>query len=172
MLSWFRKRPPSLPDAALAMVDPRPADSVLFTSAAAPALAGACGAVTRLNGRTLVVVRSKSEEAAVEKAAEKAGALIETVDHQAADPLTMADAFQILVVPDLATWPADQWPSQFNYVARLLAPGGRLIAMAPAGRVDAARIVNALTVAGFVAARRLAEADRVEYFEARKPRMI
>jgi hypothetical protein len=172
MLSWFRKRPPSLPDAALAMVDPRPADAVLFTSAAAPGLAGACGAITRLNGRTLVIVRSKSEEAAVQKAAEKAGALIETVEHAGAEVPAMSDAFQIVVAPDLATWPADQWPGHFNRVARLLAPGGRLIATAPAARLDSARVVSALTTAGLVAARRLAEADRVEYFEARKPRMI
>lgn len=172
MLSWFRRRPPSLPDAALTMVDPRPADAVLFTSASAPALAGACGAVTRLNGRTLVIVRNKSEEAAVQKAAEKVGALIETVEQAGAGASTMGEAFQIVVAPDLATWPADQWPSHFTRVAGLLAPGGRLIATAPAARLDAARVVSALTAAGLVAARRLAEADRVEYFEARKPRMI
>jgi hypothetical protein len=172
MFGFLRPKPQSLPDTALAMVDPRPADNVLFTSAAAAALAGACGAVTRLNGRTLVLVRNAGEVAAVEKAAEKAGGLIETVEHPGAGAPPMTDAFQIVVAPDLASWPPDTWPGHFNRLAQLLAPGGRLIATAQATRVDADRVVRALTSAGFVAARRLAEANRVEYFEARKPRMI
>jgi hypothetical protein len=39
--------------------------------------------------------------------------------------------------------------------------------MARRERVHTDRFVRALTTAGFVAARRLAEADRVEYYEAR-----
>lgn len=172
MFRFFRPRAQSLPDAALAMVDPRQADSVLFTSAGAAALAGAVGAITRLNGRTIVVVRNASDAASVRKAAEKAGALIEIVDDLQAVTPSLFETFQIVVAPDLAEWPADTWPGHFNKVARLLAAGGRLIATAPASRVNAARVVEALTAAGFVAARRLAEANRVEYFEARKPRMI
>jgi hypothetical protein len=170
MLRWFRVRRQSLPDTALAMVDPRADDSVLFTGAQAPALAAACGAVTRLNGRTVVLARSAAETALVQKAADAAGALVEIV-HAPGDAAQLpAGLFQIVVAPDISPWREEDWPARLAAIVGALAPGGRLIAMARRERVHTDRFVRALTTAGFVAARRLAEADRVEYYEARSSR--
>jgi hypothetical protein len=170
MFGWFRVRRQTLPDTALAMVDPRADDAVLFTGAQAPGLAAACGAVTRLNGRTVVVARSAAETALVQKAADAAGALVEIVSAPAEAAQLPAGLYQIVVAPDISPWREEEWPARLAAIARALTPGGRLIAMAPRQRVNTDRFTHALTTAGFVAARRLAEADRVEYYEARSSR--
>jgi len=77
----------------------------------------------------------------------------------------------------------ETWRPRFADASRALAPGGRLIAMVgaertgalgrfskPAISVAADPVIDALKAAGLVAVRKLASANGVDYFEARKPR--
>src|SRR6187549_281306 len=68
---------PNLRRTAVAMIDPRPGDAILFVGADDPALAGECGAVAGLNGRAVVVDANASMASRVEAAAVSAGALVE-----------------------------------------------------------------------------------------------
>ena len=181
MFQWFRRKASS-PDTALAMVDPRATDNVLFLGSAAAALAGESAAITCLNGRTVVVAAQRADAARIEHAAKQAGGLVEVID--SLDGVRVAgDTFQIVVAPDLAAWPRDAWRARFTDASQFLAPGGRLIAMAgteatgalarlskQAPAIDAETIVNTLKAIGLVAARKLATANGVHYFEARKAR--
>ena len=181
MFRWFRRQA-ARPDTALAMVDPRATDAVLFLGSAAAALAGESAAITCLNGRTVVLAAQRADAARIEQAAKEAGGLVEVVS--ALDAVRVAgDTFQIVVAPDLSAWPRDAWRARFTDAAQLLAPGGRLIAMAGAETtgalarlskqppaIDADAIVETLKAIGLVAARKLATANGVHYFEARKAR--
>jgi len=179
---WMRRRP-ALKDTALAMVDPRSHDTVLIVGGDAPALAGQSSEITRLNGRTAVIVRSDAERAAVEKAASDAGGLVYTlISAELAIPLD-EPPFQIIVLANVLAWPAAQLSARLTDVARSLAPGGRVIAIAGVARagafarlsthastVDEKAIIATMTGAGLVAARKLASENGVDYFEARKAR--
>ena len=180
MFRWFKHGSPG-PTAALAMIGPKAADTVVFVGARHPSLAAETGTVTRLNGRTVVVGRGADAAAAVERAAEQAGALLEFIDAPA-DALPFdAASCRIVVLTDLADWPADQRTTRVHEAVRVLEPGGRVVVMmggaggllgrlTPSPSVDADAVIGLLTRSGLVAARKLAEADRVTYYEARKAR--
>jgi SAM-dependent methyltransferase len=182
MFRWFR-RAPDLPDAALAMVAPRAADAVLFLGASAAPLVGATSAVTRLNGRTVVLVRNAAEAAATERAAADAGGLLETVPAQPG-PLPFESAsFHLVVLPGFDRAPVSTRQPQLAGAARLLTPGGRLLVTTgeprrgwkgqigqPPARVSTDEVLNLLRTTGLAAVRKLAEADGVTYYEARRSR--
>ena len=172
---------PNLRKTAVAMIDPRPGDAVLFVGAADPALAGECGAVAGLNGRTVVVDANASMAGRVEAAAVNAGALVEFT---AAPPPTLPFAtgtFSVVVVPDLASWPDDQRQPRFTEVFRVAQPGARIVMLvarkrgvlwastSPQGPTRD-QVLHLFTRAGAVAARELANTDGVAYYEGRKPR--
>jgi SAM-dependent methyltransferase len=166
---------------SLAMIGPRASDHVLFLGAGRPIFAAEVGAVTRLNGRT-VVVGDKSREDDVDRAAQVAGALLEF----SAAPLDRlpfdAATFQIVVTADLAEWPADTRGPRLAEAMRLLQPGGRMILIVggagdgmlgrlkPRPTLDADAVLNLMTRCGLVATRKLGQADRIEYFEGRRTR--
>jgi SAM-dependent methyltransferase len=118
----------------------------------------------------------------VERAAEQAGALIEFV---AAPPDALpfdADTFDIVSTAELAEWPAERRLPRLHEAVRVLRPGGRIILMVGGtgpgllGRfsrqptLDAETVIGLLTRTGLAACRKLAEADSVAYYEARKAR--
>jgi SAM-dependent methyltransferase len=178
MFGWLKHGTPR-PAAALAMIGPKPADTVLFVGARHPAIAAETGTVTRLNGRTIVAGQG-ADAAAVARAADQAGALLEFAEAPPdALPFDSA-AFRIVVLTDLAHWPADQRGPRVTEAVRVLEPGGRLVVMtgssglrgrlSPSPQLDSDAAIGLLTRAGLVAARRLAETDGITYYEARKPR--
>ncbi len=180
MFGWLRRGPARL-DTAVAMIGVRAHDDVLFLGAGDPSLAAETGTITRLNGRTVVAGRGADAEARIEQAAAKTGAIVEFVDTPAAT-LPFADgAFQIVVLAHLAAGTPDG-TATLSEAVRVLRPGGRIILVfgepargllgqlnvPPPPATDV--IVIQLQRAGLVAARRLAQAEGVTYFEARKAR--
>jgi ubiquinone/menaquinone biosynthesis C-methylase UbiE len=172
---------PNLRKTAVAMIDPRPGDAILFVGAGDPALAGECGAVAGLNGRTVVVDANASMASRVEAAAVNAGALVEFTP---ATPPTLPFApstFAVVVVPDLASWPAEERQPRFAEIFRVAQPGARIVMLvmhkrglmwSSASAQGPARdqVLHLYTRAGAVAARELANTDGVAYYEGRKPR--
>lgn len=181
MFRWFR-RAPALPDAALAMVGPRPSDEVLFLGAKDPSLAAETGAITRLNGRTVVVGQGADAGKRIDQAATQAGAILEFVDAPFTPLPFDAATFHIVVAPIAAEW-WTEYASSLAEAARVLRPGGRIVviigersrgpfrvspARPPALATDA--VLALLKSSGFIAARQLAETDGVTYYEATKSR--
>jgi SAM-dependent methyltransferase len=163
------------------MIGTRASDAVLFLGARDPSLAAENGTITRLNGRTVVVGQGAEAATRSEQAATKAGAILEFVDAPVTALPFEAEAFQIVVVQDLALGSADG-VSTLAEAVRVLKPGGRIMLIfgepargvlgslnpppAPATEV----VVTLLQRAGLIAARRLALTEGVAYFEARKAR--
>jgi ubiquinone/menaquinone biosynthesis C-methylase UbiE len=182
MFQWFRSRA-AQPDTGVAMIGPRPGDQVVFVGADRPALAGECGAITGLNGRTVVVAQGPQAAKRIEAAAGKAGALLEFVDAPF-DALPLdTGTFKLAVVPDLAAWPSWAFGTRIAEALRVLQPGGRIVVLAAQRRagifgalpqqtstVAVDTVLTLFTNLGAVAGRRLAEVDGVAYYEARKPR--
>jgi SAM-dependent methyltransferase len=171
---------PNLRKTAVAMIDPRPGDAVLFVGAGDPALAGECGAVAGLNGRTVVVDANASMASRVEAAAVNAGALVEFT---AAPPPTLPFAtgtFAVVVVPDLASWPNDERQPRFTEAFRVASRARASWcswrrSAASCGRVlqhkdrRAIQVLHLFTRVGAVAARELANTDGVAYYEGGNP---
>ena len=165
------------------MIDPRPGNNVVFLGADRPSLAGESGALTGLNGRTVVIAQGPEAGKRIEQAAGKAGALVEFVDAPL-DALPLdADAFDLAVVPDLAAWPSWACGARMAEAMRILRPGGRVIIMAAQKRggifgalpnqsptLATETVLTLLANVGAIAARRLAEVDGIAYYEARKRR--
>lgn len=165
------------------MVDPRPGNIVLVLGAADPELTARCGASTGLNGRTVVTGRSKDDEQRIADAARAEGALIEFVNAPPAMLPFDSGTFDIVVIPHLAAGPGGEATSVVAEAVRVARPAGRLIVITGQKRAGvfgalqstppmpaAETIISMLTAAGTVAARKLAAADGLAYFEARKPR--
>jgi SAM-dependent methyltransferase len=181
MFRWL-KRPAAGPVTALAMIGPKPADAVLFVGISHPAAAAGTGAVTRLNGRTVVAAEGPAAAALTERAAGQEGALVEFADAPADALPFEAATFRIVVLTDLATTPADRRAAVVGEAVRVLEPGGRVIVMVGGagpgwlGRfvrqpgLEKDVVLDLLLRAGLAATRRLAEADRVAYYEGRKAR--
>lgn len=164
------------------MIGPRAADAVLVLGAREPSVAAEIGTVTRLNGRTVVVDESAGAAAAIERAAEITGALLEFVPAPA-DALPFDTAtFHIVVTPELADWPAERRAPRLAEAVRVLQPGGRIVVMiggpgrGPFGKfarrpsLDTDAVLGLLTRSGLLAGRRLAETDGIAFYEARKAR--
>ena len=74
-------------------------------------------------------------------------------------------------MPEFDSWPPDTRGPRLSDAIRVLRPGGRIILLLKQTKKPAAKdTLDALSAAGFSAARRLAEAEGTEYYEARKSR--
>ena len=178
-------RQPSRSTAA-SMVGARPGDSVLICGVSRPDVAGAVGAVTGLNGHTMVAGRREGAAALVAAAAAEAGAL---VDYEAA-PLTMlpfdSGRWDAAVIVDGLAALGNEATQVLSEAVRVLRPGGRLILFDAIGRPGLFGLARgtvtsppppeavkaALNAAGLRGARLLADVDGIRYFEAVKPREI
>jgi hypothetical protein len=172
MLKWFR-RGPSPHQTALAMIGARAGDRVLFAGSPQPALAAEVARVTGLNGRTLVVSATPETDAALQAAAGEAGALVDL-----ARTFPAGDVAHDVVVLAMPAGELARDALLDAYGA--LRSGGRLILIAGTRRASlfasktdvpppgADATVQWLIDAGGRAARRLATAEGVSYYEARK----
>jgi tRNA A58 N-methylase Trm61 len=158
------------------MVGAKAGDRVLLTGAGDPALAAEIALITGLNGQTLVVGPAQRREA-IEAAAREAGALVELADDI---PPAGAEPFDVAVwsgdLADLAIEPR----LVLRRLHDALRSGGRIIVADQPVRkggwftshrptsVDAT--LQLLTSSGWVAARCLATAGAMTYYEARRPR--
>ena len=184
MLKLFRSGPPER-ETAVAMVGPRPGDALLFLGALSAAdldLAGRAGAVAGLNGRTAIVDQGDGLSARIEAAGGKHGALLEHVNAPFGQLPFETDTFDVVIVPNLAAWPADQRLPRLGEALRVTRLAGRLILIVPAGKtilfsagapqIKDEDVMMLLTRLGTVANRKLARVNRASYFEGRKPRAI
>jgi SAM-dependent methyltransferase len=172
---------PRIRQTALAMVDPRAGDAILFVGASDPALAGECGAVAGLNGRTVVAGDQAAAASRVETAAANAGALVEFITAPPDRLPFDAGTFGLIVVPDLERWPPDARLHRLTEVFRVAGPGARVILLVTHKRglfsttsphaPSREDVLQLFTRIGAVAARQLADRDGVAYYEARKPRI-
>ncbi len=181
-MKWLRPGP-SPHRTALAMIGARAGNRVLLIGASDGALAASVAALTGLNGRTLVVDDAPTARAAAERAAGRAGVLVE-FEVAPATQLPAEDAsFDIVAIQRTLSAPADEAaPAVCTESRRALRPGGRVLAVeaAPAGRLglarrppdpeSAARTTARLTAAGFRAVRVVGEAEGVTYIEGLNPR--
>ncbi len=164
----------------LAMVGARAGDHVLVLGAADAALAAEIGTVTGLNGRIMVVDVGQEARTRVERAAIKAGALVEFEWA----PVTMlpltAGEFDIVVINrQLVHQEGRNRIACCEEALRVVKPRGRVIAIEGLRRpglfgllptrepgLPAEESRAALIAAGARAARQLAEVDGVIYLEA------
>jgi ubiquinone/menaquinone biosynthesis C-methylase UbiE len=163
------------------MIGARSSDQVLFLGGRDASVAAECGTITRLNGRTVVVGQGADAATRTKDAAARAGAIVEFVDSPAAELPFAAATFRIVVIDNLAIGAADA-TAALNEAARVLESGGRIILMFgetvrgmiaslnPPPPPEPEKVITPLVRAGLVAARRLAAAEGITYFEARKPR--
>lgn len=177
MFKLFRSSQPER-EAAVAMVGPRPGDSLLFLGAADLDLAGRAGAAAGLNGRTVVVDDAEGVAVRVDAAAGKHGALLEHVAAPAGQLPFDAETFDVTIVPDLVAWPADSRLPRLIEALRVTRQAGRLIlvVLSPKSLLGSAPpiadddVMMLFTRLGTVANRKLARVQRATYFEARRPR--
>jgi hypothetical protein len=172
MLKWFR-RGPSPHQTALAMIGAKAGDRVLFAGSPEPALAAEVARVTGLNGRTLVVGAAPEMDAALQAAADDAGALIDLAPAFPAGDV--ANDVVVLAMPagELARAALEEPYGALRSGGRLIVIAGTRRAGVFAGKTDtpppnADATIQLLIDAGGRAARRLATAEGVSYYEARK----
>lgn len=167
---------------AVAMLGIKAGDRVLVLGASRPALAGAIGHITGLNGQTTVVDPSPGADASIAKGAADAGALVDFVEA----PTTMLpmdnQSFDMAVLPAGLAALGPQAPSVLAEAIRVVRPGGRITICEPLPRpglfklaqtvplTDPKDVVARLTAAGLRAARHLGSLDGTAYFEAARPR--
>jgi SAM-dependent methyltransferase len=185
MLKWFRQGP-SPYQTSLAMVGVKAGDRVLLAGTPEPELAAQLARLTGLNGQTTAASQSAASRAAIEAAAAAEGVLVEFAD-AAPRQLPADDGAVDIVVLAVAAIDAsdDTWAALVRDGFRCLRPGGRVIVIAgtrktrlfgaatpPApdasGRAD--EVTGQLVAAGGRAARHLASAEGLTYYEAQKPR--
>lgn len=174
MLSWFRKGP-SPHQTALAMIGAKAGDRVLLAGSGDPDLAAELAGITGLNGQTLVVAPERAR-AAIEQAAARAGTLVELLAQDAGAPLP-AGPFDVAVwTGNFSAVPLADRGIRLAALLATLRPGGRIVVIdrPPSSRfgsgepgADPAQIVDLLTAAGALAARRLAAVGQTTYYEAR-----
>jgi ubiquinone/menaquinone biosynthesis C-methylase UbiE len=182
ILKMLRKAKGQPEQGAVAMLGIKPGDRVLVLGAGRPALAGAIGVVTGLNGQTTVVAREAGAEDQINKAAADAGALVDFVSAPVTMLPTDSQAFDMAVLPaGLAALGTDA-PLVLAEAIRSVRPGGRVSICEPLPRQGLFRlaqtvpltnpkdVVARLTAAGLRAARHLGSLDGTAYFEAAKPR--
>lgn len=181
MLKWFR-RGPSPYQTPLAMIGAKPGDRVVFVTPGDEDLVAEVALVTGLNGQTAVVDRVDARTR-VDAAATAKGALVDFLEGGATSLPVAAEAADIIVL--VAPQPEhseDAQASAFAEAMRVIRPGGRVMVIdgrlpkgvfgsrSPQPHWNSADAVASLERAGARAARQLAVADGVAYYEARKSR--
>lgn len=181
MLKWFRQGPPPY-QTSLAMVGVKPGNRVLLAGVPEPELAAQLARLTGLNGQTVAANQPPVNRSAIEAAAAAEGVLVEFGD--AAPGQLPADdgVVDIVVLAVRRTTPPDAaWLGLLSEGFRTLRPGGRLIVIegtrksglfgsSPAAPPSADAVSPQLVAAGGRAARLLASAEGLTYYEAQKPR--
>jgi ubiquinone/menaquinone biosynthesis C-methylase UbiE len=165
---------------ALAMIGAKPASTVLVIGAADPSLAAEVALITGLNGRTVTAADAHAG-AAVQAAADRAGALVDfepvTGDQLPFDP----DAFDIVVIQQQLGARPEAQAAITAEAARVVRSGGRIVAIEGEQRsgglamwrratphLGGDAMVSLLNAAGLIAVRVLGESEGMVYAEGRK----
>jgi len=181
MPNWFKAGPPPY-QTALAMVGAKPGDRVLVVGADDVDLAAAVALVTGLNGRTLVADPAPDAAGRVNAAAAAAGALVDVLQAAPAQLAGGAGEFDVAaVVSPLAPLSEHDRRAAIGAAVGVLRPGGRLVILdgrrqkglfgglsKGGARLEPGAALALLAGAGLRAARQLADADGVAFYEARK----
>ncbi|MEZ5316443.1 MAG: methyltransferase domain-containing protein [Vicinamibacterales bacterium] len=185
-MRFLRGGPPPF-QTALAMIGAKPGQTVVLAGAGDGRLAAQLAQVTGLNGRTLVV-DAPDATARAEVVATAAGALIEPAPGRPDALPVDAGMADVVVLHQVVGAPGVDTAAVAAEALRALRPGGRAVAIGgtpPAGLVasltrsgrgapgvtfDPDRLREAFTIAGFRAARLLAEAEGVTYVEGVRAR--
>jgi len=160
----------------------------LYVGSGRPAMFAALAAKVGLTGRAAGVGRGEEAAGALQRAAVRAGVLVEVAD-RAAGPLPYdADSFDVAVVDStdgaLGALRPDDRAQQLVELARMIRPGGRLLVVEATRRFVARLLgsdptdpdyrrsggaVPALVAAGFRPVRLLAERAGFRFTEGMKP---
>jgi SAM-dependent methyltransferase len=163
---------------SIAMIGAKGGDQVLFVGRDHSALAAEVALVTGLNGRTLALA-PVALQPQFEAAAAEAGSLIELATHESGPVPVEGMLFDVVVwAAELAVLSETERTSRLRELMMLLRPGGRAVILdgASAPRrfrgprpllLPAEAVIGLLTTAGGLAARALASADGLNYYEAR-----
>ena len=165
---------------SIAMIGAKAGDRALFAGRDHPALAAELALVTGLNGQTLVLAPAALQPQ-FEAAATQAGSLIELATYEGGPVRGFGPPFDLVVwAAELAAMPEAERASRMGELVALLRPGGRVVVLdgTPARRFGGPRpirlpaeaVVALLTSAGALAARPLASAGEMSYYEARTGR--
>jgi ubiquinone/menaquinone biosynthesis C-methylase UbiE len=166
---------------ALAMIGAKAGQSVIFFGSGNLPIGAEVGRITGLNGRTVLVDTGAAIGQAFERAAARAGALVEFIDASLTAVPGEASQFDVaVIIAALAARADDERLAICREAYRLIRPGGRVVIIEGRSRgglfrggagptlpEDEAR--SLLERCGALAARRLADAEQVTYDEARKP---
>lgn len=180
MLKWFRKGP-SPYQTSLAMVGVKAGDRVLLAGAPEPELAAQLARLTGLNGQTVAANQPPAGRTAIEAAAAAEGVLVEFAD---APPEQLPADDGVVDVVVLAVQKAGAsdaaWRALLDEGFRSLRAGGRIIVIegvrksglfgSTSAPAPADTVSPQLIAAGGRAARLLASAEGLTYYEAQKPR--
>jgi len=183
MLPWLRQgaSPYQTP---LAMIGARSGDRLALVGAATGGLAAELARIAGLNGNVVVVDASEGAGDRVERAARRAGALVEfAAAHAARLPVDDADVDLVVFTEGLGSLTGPDRTASLAEARRVLKPGGRLIVIEGSDEaalfglihktrpgLPVAEVQAALSQAGWSASRVLADTGGVRYVEAMKPR--
>ena len=181
MPNWFKAGPPPY-QTSLAMIGAKAGDRLLMLGADEVDLAAAVAVVTGLNGRALVVDPAPGAAGRVAAAAARAGALVDFLQAAPAELPGDAGPFDVVaVVTPLAPLSEPDRRAAIGAAAGVLRPGGRVVVIdgrrqtglfrrpSQGGtRLQPGTALALLTGTGLRAARQLADADGVAFYEARK----
>jgi len=185
-LNLFRRRdnPFSL---AIGMSGVQMGDRLVQVGCAnAPQLAAIAGKVG-LSGRAMTIVPDSATGARVERAAARAGVLVEVAVSPLRQPLPVEDgAFDVAIVDDTAAAFTQMTPAERSLIVRetrrVLRPGGRVMIIGAAARTGLGAMLQrgtpplsadptpAFQADGYKAVRVLAERDGLIFYEGMKPR--
>ena len=177
----FFLRKPNLEWLPVVMSGVRMGERALQIGVGDPALVGAIAAKVGLSGHAALVVDDERQADKARSAAKKAGALID-VHTSPLDQLPYSDASFDVAVVHSGGAPALTEPSghaALRQVARVLRDGGRVVVIEGGSRgiisrrragdgTDAVAVTEALSTAGFKAARVLADREGYRFSEGLK----
>jgi len=181
---WFRRQE-EIDPLPVTMTGLRLGNRLLVIGGADPELVALLARKTGLTGHVCLVEPDAERGARAAEAVERAGALIETITAAWGQLPLDANSFDVTVARDvLFAMPPDVRSRCLADVFRLLRSGGRIVVIEPSGHGGGITSLlsrksadstyaeggatQALTAAGFAAARVIAERDGVAYVEAAK----
>jgi ubiquinone/menaquinone biosynthesis C-methylase UbiE len=179
---WFR--PVAIDPLSVSMSGAKLGDRVLVIGCSDPQLIAALAAKAGLSGRTCAVDQSQDVATEAGRIALKEGVLVETPSAVLSAQPFERDSFDLVVLRDvLGTGESQSRSTIVEEAARVLRPGGRLVAIDTLARGGIAALFGARTTSpaddsgvaleifrgqGFVAVRVLAKRDGLRFIEAVK----